>query len=119
MEKINLAEKLSLFDEYWTPKIIADVNDFQVKLGKLKGEFVWHKHDTEDELFLVLKGTLTMCFRDRNVVLNEGECIVVPHGVEHLPSSEEEVHILFIEKAGTLNTGDAGGARTVAEPERI
>ena len=69
MEKINLAEKLSLFDEYWTPKIIADVNDFQVKLGKLKGEFVWHKHDTEDELFLVLKGTLTMCFRDRNVVL--------------------------------------------------
>ena len=119
MEKINLAEKLSLFDEYWTPKIIADVNDFQVKLGKLKEEFVWHKHDTEDELFLVLKGTLTMCFRDRNVVLNEGECIVVPHGVEHLPSSEEEVHILFIEKAGTLNTGDAGGARTVAEPERI
>jgi len=119
MEKINLAEKLSLFDEHWTPKIIADINDFQVKLSKLKGEFVWHKHDTEDDFFLVLKGTLTMRFRDRDVVLREGESIVVPHGVEHLPAAEEEVHVLFIEKAGTRNTGDAGGARTIAEPERI
>ena len=119
MEKVNLALKLSRFDEPWSPRIVAELNGQHVKLAKLKGEFVWHRHEQEDELFLVLKGRLTLCFRDRDVVLEPGEMLVVPRGVEHLPVAEEEVHVLLFEPAGTLNTGDARNERTVERPERI
>lgn len=107
MEKINIADKLSLFGDYWNPRIIAELNGQQVKLAKLKGEFVWHKHEHEDELFYVLKGTLTIEFRDRTIELKEHECIVVSKGVEHRPVAKEEVAIMLFEPASTLNTGDA------------
>ena len=119
VEKISLREKLALFENHWSPKIIGDVNDFHVKLVKIKGEFVWHKHDKEDEMFLAVKGAFTMQFRDGNVEVSEGECVIVPHGVEHCPVAENEAHILLFEPASTVNTGNAGGDRTVAEPERI
>jgi mannose-6-phosphate isomerase-like protein (cupin superfamily) len=119
MEKINVAEKLSLFQDHFSPKIVGDLNDHQVKVVKLQGDFVWHKHDTEDEMFLVVAGRMTIRFRDGDVVLGPGEMIIVPKGVEHMPTSEEETHVVLIEPATTLNTGDAGGARTVANLERI
>ena len=119
MEKINLAEKLSLFQEHFSPKIVGDLNDHQVKVVKLRGEFIWHKHDTEDEMFLVVKGRMTIRFRDGDVDLSPGEMIIVPRGVEHMPVAEEEAHVVLIEPATTLNTGDAGGSRTVADLERI
>jgi mannose-6-phosphate isomerase-like protein (cupin superfamily) len=119
MEKINLAEKLSLFQDHFSPKIVGDLNDHQVKLVKLRGDFVWHKHDTEDEMFLVVAGRMTIRFRDGDVVLGPGEMIIVPKGVEHMPTAVEETHVVLIEPATTLNTGDAGGARTVANLERI
>ena len=119
MEKINLGEKFELFDDYWSPKIAAELNGQQVKLVKLKGEFVWHRHEAEDELFLVVKGRLLIRFRDREVWLGEGELIVIPAGVEHLPVAPEEAHVLLFEPASTLNTGDAGGARTVADLGRV
>jgi len=112
MTKVNLAEKLALFDEHWSPKVVGEVNDQHVKLAKLAGEFVWHSHETEDELFLVLKGTLRMQFRDREVVVQEGELIVVPRGVEHRPVADSEVHVLLVEPSTTVNTGTAGGERT-------
>ena len=112
MEKVNLAEKMSRFDDLWSPKVVGAVNGFHVKLVKLRGEFVWHAHEQEDELFLVLKGTLRMEFRDRAVDIGEGEFLVVPHGVEHRPVAVEEVHVLLLEPATTLNTGTAGGSRT-------
>ena len=111
-EKINLAEKLSLFDEQWKPKIVARINDYDVRIVKVKGEFVWHKHDDTDDLFLVLKGHLTIQLRDSTVDLDEGELFVVPRGVEHCPRADEEASILLIEPAGTVNTGDAGGRLT-------
>lgn len=119
MEKVNLAQKLALFGEHWSPRIVADVNDCQVKLAKFQGEFVWHQHDHEDELFLVLEGRLRMDFRDRQVWLERGELIVVPRGVEHRPVAEQEVHVLLVEPRGTLNTGDVREARTVERPERL
>jgi len=118
MEVVNLEKKFGRFDEHWSPKILAKLNDYHVKAAKLRGEFVWHKHDETDELFFVTKGTLLLRFRDRDVTLGPGELLVVPKGVEHLPVAEEECEVLLIEPAGTLNTGDAGGARTV-EPEWI
>ncbi|MFD7880129.1 cupin domain-containing protein [Streptomyces sp. NPDC059766] len=114
---VNLAHKLSLFDELWAQKKIADLNDYEVKLAKLKGEFVWHTHEDTDELFLVISGRLTIQLRDGDVVLEPGELFVVPRGVEHCPVAEEETAILLLEPAGVLNTGDAGGPLTrAAEP---
>lgn len=106
MEKINLAKKLALFQERWSPKIVAEVNDTHVKLAKLQGEFDWHRHELEDELFLILKGRLQIQFKDHDVWLEEGDMIVVPHGVPHRPVAPEEVHVLLIEPRGTVNTGN-------------
>ncbi|MGD8869103.1 MAG: cupin domain-containing protein [Gemmatimonadales bacterium] len=118
-EKVNLAQKLSLFDDRWSPKIIGELNDFYVKLAKLEGEFVWHHHDEEDELFLVIKGRLQMRFRDRDVWLEEGEFLIVPRGVEHLPVAPDETHVLLFEPRSTLNTGNVRSERTVGDLERI
>lgn len=119
MEKVSLAAKLASFSTHWDPKIVAELNGQHVKLVKFQGEFVWHHHENEDEMFLVVSGRFVMEFRDRSVPLGEGEFIVVPRGVEHRPVADEEVSVLLFEPASTLNTGNAGGERTVAEPERI
>lgn len=119
MDKVNLAEKLGLIREHWTPKVVAALNGQEVKLVKLQGEFVWHHHDREDELFLVLKGRLRMELRDGMLVLGPGEMVVVPRGVEHRPCADEEVELLLFEPASTLNTGNVVDERTVFEPERI
>ena len=113
--KINIAEKLSLFSEYWQPHLVAQVNDTDVKLAKLHGEFVWHHHEHEDEMFLVIKGRLLMQFRDRDEWIEPGEFIVVPRGVEHRPVAPEEVELMLIEPRGTLNTGNVLNERTRAE----
>ena len=118
MDVVNLEEKFARFSDHWSPKILARLNDYEVKAVKLQGEFVWHRHDETDELFLVTKGTLVIRFRDRDVAIGPGELLVVPKGVEHMPVAEEECEVLLIEPAGTPNTGDAGGPRTVP-PERI
>ncbi len=112
MQKVNLSEKLALFTDFWSPKAVGAVNDLHVKLVKLKGEFIWHAHEVEDELFLVLQGRLRMQFRDREVVVEPGELIVVPHGIEHRPVADAEVHVLLLEPKSTVNTGTAGGDRT-------
>ena len=119
VEKVNLADKLSLFDEAWSPKIVAEHNDAYVKVVKFEGEFVWHHHDDEDELFLVVSGRLRVQFRDGDVVLEPGELIVVPKGVEHCPLAEGETHVVLIEPKTTLNTGNVRSERTVDEPERL
>ena len=119
MNTVNLNEKFGNFSDYWSPKIIGEVNDCHVKAAKLKGEFIWHHHEAEDELFLVVKGTLRMKFRDHEAVIKEGEFIVVPRGVEHCPVADEEVHIILIEPKSTLNTGNITNERTVAQLERI
>ena len=119
MQKINLAEKLSLFTEHWRPKIIAELNGQHVKLAKFRGEFIWHQHEHEDELFLVVRGSFRMELRDRTVELREGEMFVVPRGVEHRPVADEEVAVLLFEPASTVNTGSAGGARTVSRLDWI
>jgi mannose-6-phosphate isomerase-like protein (cupin superfamily) len=119
MEKVNLAQKLSTFDELWSPKVVADLNGQQVKLVKVKGEFVWHHHDDEDELFLILSGRLRMELRDGDIWLEKGEFLVVPRGVDHRPVAEEEVHLLLFEPASTLNTGNVRNERTVEQPARI
>ena len=119
VDKVNLVEEFAQFSDHWSPKVAGDINDFQVKLVKVKGEFVWHHHDTEDELFLVVKGRLRMRLRDRDVWVEPGEFIIIPHGVEHLPVAEEETHILLLEPATTLNTGNVRNERTVAELGRI
>ena len=106
MDKINIEEKLSLFSDHWNPRIVGDLNGQHVKLAKFKGEFVWHKHDHEDELFYVLKGSFEMHFRDKIVELKENEFLIVPKGVEHKPVAAEEVSVMLFEPAGTLNTGD-------------
>jgi mannose-6-phosphate isomerase-like protein (cupin superfamily) len=118
MQKVNLSQKLSLIRDYWSPKTVGEINDSSVKLVKLKGEFVWHEHEAEDELFLVLLGTLRMKFRDHDVLVEPGEFLVVPHGTEHCPVADEEVHVLLLEPKTTINTGTAGGPRTRAA-ERI
>jgi GrpB-like predicted nucleotidyltransferase (UPF0157 family)/mannose-6-phosphate isomerase-like protein (cupin superfamily) len=117
--KVNIREKLALFHDHWSPKIVGELNGQHVKLVKLQGEFVWHKHDHEDELFLVIKGRFRMEYRDSYVWLEEGEFLIVPRGVEHRPVAEEEVHVLLFEPAGTLNTGDVENQRTVQELERL
>lgn len=119
MNPINLASKLASFQTHWDPKIIGELNGQQVKLVKLQGEFVWHAHADADELFLVLAGSLDMQYRDRTVTVREGELVIVPRGVEHCPRADAETHVLLFEPAGTLNTGDAGGDRTVIDPERF
>ena len=119
MEKVNLQEKLAAFDELWSPKIVADLNGQHVKLVKVKGEFVWHHHDDEDELFLILEGRLKMELRDGDVWLEEGEFLVVPRGIEHRPVADDEVHLLLFEPASTLNTGNVRNERTVDRPARI
>lgn len=119
MEKINLAEKLELFHEYWSPRIIGEVNDSYVKLAKFKGDFVWHTHENEDEMFFVVKGVLTIKFRDKDVQLYEGECIVIPRGIEHMPVAEQEAHIMLVEAKTTLNTGDVVNEKTVENLEKI
>jgi mannose-6-phosphate isomerase-like protein (cupin superfamily) len=119
IEKVNLAEKLSLFDEQWSPKIVAELNDTYVKVVKFSDEFVWHHHDDEDELFLVVSGRLRMQFQDGGVVVEPGELIVVPRGVEHCPLAEGETHVVLIEPKTTLNTGNVRNQRTVDKLDRI
>jgi mannose-6-phosphate isomerase-like protein (cupin superfamily) len=119
MKKINLAQKLTVFQDYWQPKIVGDLNDSYVKLAKFKGEFIWHHHENEDELFLVVKGELLIKFRDSEVRVRPGEFIIVPKGIEHLPIAENEVHVLVIEPKSTLNTGNITDDRTVRHLERI
>ncbi|HEY6293155.1 MAG TPA: cupin domain-containing protein [Terriglobia bacterium] len=113
MEKVNLRQKLSLFSEQWKPKVVGELNGQLVKLVKFTGPFVWHHHESEDELFLVLKGRFRMEFRDRHLWLEEGEFLIVPRGVEHRPVAEEEAHVLLFEPASTLNTGNVQNERTV------
>lgn len=120
MEKINIQEKFTLFSDYWSPKIVEDLNDSHIKFAKLKGEFVWHHHEHEDELFLLVKGKLTIKFRDRDVHLQEGELIVIPKGVEHKPECADEVQVILIEPKSTLNTGNVtNDEKTHKELERI
>lgn len=119
MEKINLKEKFELFSDHWSPKIAGELNEQYVKLVKFKGEFVWHHHEIEDEMFLVVKGELTIKFRDKEIALKEGEFIIIPRGVEHMPAADEEVHVLLFEPKTTLNTGDAHNERTVENLQKI
>lgn len=119
METINLKEKLNAFSDHWNQRLIGEINDCAVKVVKIKGEFIWHHHDLEDELFLVVKGTLRMKFRDHEAVVREGELVIVPRGVEHCPVADEEVHLVLIEPKSTLNTGNIVNERTVAQLERI
>ena len=119
MDKVNLAEKFALFSDYWSPKVVGDLNGQQVKLVKLQGPFVWHHHDTQDELFLVVKGRFRMEFRDHAVWVEEGELIIIPHGVEHRPVAEEEAQVLLFEPASTVNTGSTQSTLTRTELDRI
>lgn len=119
MEKINLAEKFALFTDHWRPRIVAELNGQHVKLAKLQGEFVWHHHEREDELFLVVKGELTIEFRDGPVLLEPGEFLVVPAGVEHRPVAPSEVEVLLLEPVATVNTGNVHSDRTVTAPDWI
>ncbi len=117
--KVNLADKLDSFTDHWSPKIVGELNGQHVKLVKFIGDFVWHSHENEDEMFLVVCGRFRMDFRDRSEWIEEGEFIIVPRTVDHKPFADEEVHVLLVEPATTLNTGTAGGERTVANPDRI
>jgi mannose-6-phosphate isomerase-like protein (cupin superfamily) len=122
MQKINLAEKLALFSDYWRPKILGELNGQQVKVVKFQGEFVWHRHEAEDELFLVVRGAFRMDYRDgqgreQAMELSEGEFLIVPRGVEHRPVAHEEVQVLLFEPAGTLNTGNVRGVLTADVPQ--
>lgn len=119
MRAVNLAEKFALFNDHWRPRIVGELNGQQVKVAKLKGEFVWHSHEHEDELFLVVKGRLLMKFRDRDVEIGPGEFIIVPAGVEHCPVAEEEVELVLFEPASTVNTGGERNERTVENLEYI
>jgi len=119
IEKVNIAEKLSLFTDYWNPRIAGELNGQQVKLAKFKGEFVWHKHENEDELFYVLKGEFNMEFRDKTILLKENEFLIVPKGVEHRPVAENEVSILLFEPATTLNTGNIKSDLTKENLDKI
>ncbi len=119
VQTVNLGEKLARFHEYWNPKIVGQVNDVHVKLVKLKGEFEWHHHEHEDELFLVLHGRLTVQLPDQHVEVGEGEFVIVPKGMEHRPIAKEETHVLLLEPATTVNTGNLRDARTRTDLERI
>jgi mannose-6-phosphate isomerase-like protein (cupin superfamily) len=119
MEKVNLSQKFKLFDELWTPKIVGELNGQYVKLAKTQGEFVWHKHDSEDEFFLVVKGSFTIKLRERDIRLDEGEFCIVPKGIEHKPVAEEEAHLLVFEPKSTKHTGDVKSDLTVEKLEWI
>ena len=124
MDKINLPQKFALFNDYWSPKIIGELNQFAVKIVKVKGEFVWHSHAVEDELFFVVKGRLLIQVREepereRNIWLEEGELIIIPHGVEHRPVAVEETHLMLLEPTTTVNTGNVASERTVLHVERL
>ena len=119
MGKINLAEKLSLFSDHWSPKIVGELNGQQVKLVKFKGLFTWHHHEQEDELFYVVKGSFDMEFRDKTITIHEGELIIVPRGTEHRPNAKEEVEVMLFEPATTLNTGNVMNERTKKDLERL
>lgn len=119
IEKVNLADKLSRFDELWSPRIVGELNGQHVKVVKVAGEFVWHHHEAEDELFLVLDGRLRIQFRDREVSLEAGEFCIVPRGIEHRPVADAECHVLLLEPVGTLNTGNVRSERTVDDPDRL
>ncbi|HKW51269.1 MAG TPA: cupin domain-containing protein [Candidatus Eisenbacteria bacterium] len=119
MSVVNIAEKLGRFQEHWQPKIVGELNESYVKLVKFQGEFVWHHHEAEDELFLVVKGVLRMRLRDRDLMVRPGEFIIIPRGVEHLPVADEEVHVILFEPKSTLNTGNVSNERTVPNLERI
>jgi mannose-6-phosphate isomerase-like protein (cupin superfamily) len=119
MDKVNLLQKFTLFNDYWNPRIVGELNGQHVKTVKLKGEFIWHHHDHEDELFLVIRGKLKMEFRDKTVVIEEGEFLIVPRGVEHRPVAEEEVHLVLFEPASTLNTGNLENERTKKVLDKI
>lgn len=117
-DKVNLAEKFAQFSDHWSPKLVGQVNDMHIKLVKIEGEFIWHSHETEDEMFFVTKGRMIMRFRDRDVIVEPGEFIIIPHGEEHMPVCEEETQIMLIEPAGTVNTGGEESERTKA-PEAL
>lgn len=119
MQKINISNKLSLFSDHWNPRVVGTLNGQHVRLAKFQGEFVWHRHEEEDELFLVIAGSFDMQFRDRIETVDEGEFIIVPRGVEHCPRAEEEVHVLLFEPAGTVNTGGEEDERTVHKLETL
>ena len=119
MNVIDLAEKFSLFAEYWQPKVVGELNNQYVKLAKLKGKFVWHHHENEDELFMVNKGQLTIKLKDQDINLSEGQFFIIPHGVEHLPVAEEECHVLLFEPKTVLNTGNVNNDKTVENLEKI
>ena len=119
MNKVNIEQKLSLFDEQWSPKIVGELNGQYVKLVKFQGPFVWHHHDNEDEMFLVVKGRFRMEYEDHQEWIEEGEFVIVPRGLEHRPIADEEAHVMLFEPASTLNTGNIENERTRAELERI
>ena len=119
MHTVNLADKFSKFQDHFNPRVLGEINDFAVKAVKVKGEFIWHHHDHEDEMFLVVKGMLRMKFRTHEAVVREGEFVIVPHGVEHMPVAEEEAHIILLEPKTTLNSGNIVNERTVSQLERI
>lgn len=119
IDSVNLAEKFALFNEHWSPKIVGEVDDFAIKLARLQGEFVWHLHENEDEMFLVISGQLHMQFRDRTVIVKPGEFIVVPKGVEHNPLAPQEVHVVLFERKNTVNTGNIEHERTLTQLQRI
>ena len=119
IEKVNLVQKFGLFSDHWSPKIAGELNNSHVKLVKVKGDFVWHHHDNEDELFLVVKGKLVIRLQDGDIELNEGEFVIIPRGVEHQPYAKEEAHLLLLEPKTTLNTGNVQGERTVTDLQRI
>ena len=119
MDKVNIQEKLDLFHDHWKPKVVGELNGQHVRLVKFKGEFVWHQHESADELFMVVRGSFDLQYRDRVVRVEEGEFIIVPRGTEHCPRADEEVHVLMFEPVDTLNTGDAESDRTVRTPEKL
>ncbi len=116
---VDIAEKFSLFSEHWSPKVVATLNDYEIKLARIKGEFVWHAHDDTDELFLIVEGTLTIQLRDGDVTLRPGQLFVVPRGVEHCPIADDEVLAMLIEPAGVVNTGSAGGPLTAVRDDSL
>lgn len=120
VEKVSIADKMSLFTEHWQPKIVGELNDYHIKLVKFQGDFVWHKHDDTDEMFMVIDGSFTMKLRDGDILIKQGEFIIIPQGIEHCPSAEHEVQVMLFEKAGTLNTGDAEeNSKTASKLERL
>lgn len=119
MDKVNLAQKFGQFNEHWSPKIVGEINESYVKVAKLKGEFVWHHHDKEDEMFFVIKGKLIVRFRDKDIQIEEGEFLIIPKGVEHLPVAPEEVCVMLIEPKSTVNTGNLKNDRTIDNLELL